>query len=258
MGDFDPAVESFPTITNRHGLKVFIKLLMVPGSERNAYLAHGFSDVHDTAHMRALTRAFVRAGYNVIVWDATHSWGRSEGSSEKASFYHHHEDLEDVVEWSKSQPWYRERFVLAGHSLGGMVAGTYAAAHSRQVERLALVSPVVSGPALKRWIPLPVRGWWRWRGAVSARRWRINRYSWELMRSVWAYDLLKSAHRLTMPVLIVSAGRDWLIPPRLMRRLYRAVVSNEKQLEIVPGARHGFDADWEMKRLQVVVGEWLR
>jgi predicted alpha/beta-hydrolase family hydrolase len=80
MGDFDPATERFARITNRHGLQVFVKLVEPAGEARgNVYLAHGFSDVHDTPHMRALTAAWVRAGYNVVVWDATHSWGRSEG-----------------------------------------------------------------------------------------------------------------------------------------------------------------------------------
>jgi pimeloyl-ACP methyl ester carboxylesterase len=246
MADFDPAIESFPKLTNRHGLQVFVKLLLVPGSQRNVYLAHGFSDVHDTAHMRALTGAYVVAGYNVIVWDATHSWGRSEGSSEKASFFYHHEDLEDVVEWSRSQPWHQERFALAGHSLGGMVAGTYAASHPRQVVNLALVSPVVSGRALRRRVCLPV---WLWR--------RRRRHLLEFLRSAWSYDLLRSARRLTMPVLIVGAGRDIIIPPRLLRRLYGAIPGPTKRLEIVAGARHGLDADWEMERLASLIVKWL-
>jgi pimeloyl-ACP methyl ester carboxylesterase len=273
MGDFDPATERFARITNRHGLQVFVKLVEPAGEARgNVYLAHGFSDVHDTPHMRALTAAWVRAGYNVVVWDATHSWGRSEGSSELASFYHHHEDLEDVIDWSRGEPWYRERFALCGHSLGGMVAGTYAAAHAAAVERLVLVSPVVSGPALKRRVPWPVQAWWRWRGEVGGSgtrlaRWGVSRSGWEFMRSGWAYDLLRSAHRLTMPVLIVGAARDVLIPPRLLRRLFRRLpgevargggaLGESKRLVIVPGARHGFDREWEMERLGEVVGEWL-
>lgn len=246
MADFDPAVESFPTITNRHGLKVFIKLLMVPGSIRNVYLAHGFSDVHDTAHMRALTAAYVTAGFCVIVWDATHSWGRSEGSPEQASFFYHHEDLEDVIEWSKSQPWYREQFALAGHSLGGMVAGMYAASHPRQVSSLVLVSPVVSGPALRRRVVLPV---WLWR--------RKRRHLLEFLRSAWSYDLLRLARRLTMPVMVVGAGRDLIIPPRLLKRLFMAIPGQNKRLEIVRGARHGFDEPWEMERLELLVHEWV-
>ena len=258
MGDFDPAREFFPVIRNRYGLKLFVKVVEPPEVQGNAYVAHGLSDVHDTVHMRALTAALVGAGYRVVLWDATHSWGRSEGSSERASFYHHFEDLEDVVAWSRSQAWYRERFVLAGHSLGGMAAGTYAASHAAQVAGLALVAPVVSGSALRRRIPWPLRVWWRWRGEVRAPGRGRTRYGWELMRSGWSYNLLAVAHRLTMPVLIVAAGRDRLIPPRLVRRLYRALASEHKQVEVVPLARHSFDAEWEALWLREVVGEWVR
>jgi pimeloyl-ACP methyl ester carboxylesterase len=256
MGDFDPAKETFPTIRNRHGLKVFIKVVTPERVVGNAYLSHGFHDVHDTAHMRALTASFVKAGQRVVLWDATHSWGRSEGSSDMASFYFHHEDLEDVLEWSRSQSWHRERFVLAGHSLGGMVAGTYAAAHAEQVERLVLVSPVVSGPRLRRRIPLPVRAWWRWRGQLAAPRWGISPSGWEFMRSSWSYDLLRSAHRLTMPVLVIGAGRDHLMPPRLLRSL-RRLLPGGSHLVVVPGARHAFDRPWEMQRLEDEVRSWL-
>jgi pimeloyl-ACP methyl ester carboxylesterase len=258
LGDFDPARESFPVITNRHGLQVFVKVLEVSEPVGIAYLVHGFSDVHDTPHMRALTGAFVAAGYNVVVWDATHSWGRSGGSSEQASFYHHHEDLEDVIEWSRGEPWFQRKFALAGHSLGGMVAGTYAAAHPEQVTRLVLVSPVVSGPGLRRRIPAPVRAWWRWRGMLAAPRWGMSRSSWEFIRSTWSYDLLRSAHRLTMPTLVIGAQRDVIVPPRLVRRLGRLVPAAGKQVVIVPGARHGFDRDWEMAMLGQMVEEWLR
>ncbi len=258
MGDFDPAIEAFPVTRNRHGLKVFVKVITPPEVRGSAYLAHGFSDVHDAAHMRAMTAAFVRAGFRVIVWDATHSWGRSEGERERATFYYHHEDLEDVIEWSRSQDWYEPEFLVAGHSLGGLMAGAYAAAHPKQVAGLVLVSPVVSGPALRRRIPLPVRAWWRLRGRVTPPMRGAKAIAWEFLRSSWSYNLLAEGRRLVMPVLIVGAGRDYIVPPRLLRRLLRAIGHESKRLEIVPGVRHGFDGAWEMERLEAVVSEWLR
>jgi hypothetical protein len=46
MGDFDPATEEFPVTINRHGLRLFIKIITPPDAHGNAYLAHGHSDVH--------------------------------------------------------------------------------------------------------------------------------------------------------------------------------------------------------------------
>lgn len=257
MADFPPAVESFPRLTNRHGLEIFVKVLRVPHAKRNVYLAHGLGNVHDAAILRALTGAFVDAGYNVIVWDATHSSGKSGGSTEQASFYFHHHDLEDVIEWSRDKLWYQPRFTLGGHSLGGMAAGTYAAAHPAQVMGLVLVAPVVSGRMLRRRVPLPFRVWWRLRGQVRPRLLGMNPYSWEFMRSGWAYDLLASAGRLKMPILIVGGSKDILIPPRILRKLFSAIKGEHKQIEIVEGARHGFDEPWEMERLQEVTADWL-
>jgi len=258
LADFDPAVESFPRIKNRYGLEVFIKLLMVPGAQHNVYLAHGLGNAHDGAVLRGLTRAFVDSGYNVIVWDATNAPNRSEGSTGRASFYYYHQDLEDVVDWSKGQPWFKPEFAMAGHSLGGMASGVYAAAHPQQVERLVLVAPVVSGPALRRRVPAPLRWWWRWRGELRPRMLGRNPYGWEFIRSGWSYNLLAEAPRLTMPVLIVGAARDVLIPTRLLRRLYRRLPGERKELVIVPGARHGFNETWEMDKLTEVVKQWLK
>ena len=61
-----------------------------------------------------------------------------------------------------------------------------------------------------------------------------------------------------MPVLMVGAERDLLIPPVPPRRLIQVNQSDRKMLEIVKNAYHGFDTEREMGRLTekfgVVVG----
>jgi hypothetical protein len=49
-----------------------------------------------------------------------------------------------------------------------------------------------------------------------------------------------------------------LIPPRLLRRLYRALGGRTNKLEVVKGARHGFDAPMERQRLESIVAVFLR
>jgi hypothetical protein len=55
----------------------------------------------------------------------------------------------------------------------------------------------------------------------------------------------------------VGAGRDVLIPPRLLRRLYRALPGRANELDIVKGARHSFDAAIAMKHMESVVEHFL-
>ena len=259
MSDFDPAIEAFYETLNRHGLRVFIKVIEPTDQPivANAYLAHGFSDVHDTGRMRAITHAFVRAGVRVVVWDATHSWGKSEGDIAEATFDKHHADLEDVIEWSKGQRWFKARYYVAGFSLGGMVAGMYAAAHPRQVMGLVLACPVVGGPLLRARIPWPMRLWWRVRGRIKRRFMGMSLPQWEFVRSGWSFNLLAVSGRLTMPVLIVGGGRDFLVPPRHLRRLARAVGRDRARLVVVAGAAHGFDAEVDQARLKAEVEGWL-
>lgn len=259
MSDFDPAVEDFPIIHNRDGLKLFVKVITPTDRpvRGNIYLVHGYGDVHDAAHMRVATWVGVKEGLRVIVWDATHGWaGRSDGVQEEATFYYHAEDLEDVVVWSRSQEWYQERFWLFGYSLGGLMAGMYAAAHAKNVKGLMLLAPVVSGGQLKRRMPWLLRLWWRWRGRLRG----IGRWSlppWSFMDSGWNYDLLRVSRRLVMPVLVAVGARDIITRPRLLRRLVAGIPQADKKLVILEGMGHSFDRPATMAQLEVVLQSWL-
>ncbi|QQR53106.1 alpha/beta fold hydrolase [bacterium] len=184
------------------------------------------------------------------------SWFRSEGVQTEATFYYHAEDLEDVVEWSRSQAWFEEQFWLLGYSLGGLAAGTYAAAHAKMVRGLMLLAPVVSGGHLKRRVPWPLRWWWRVRGRVRGiGRWNLP--PWSFMDSGWNYDLQRVSRRLIMPVLVVVGARDIITRPRVLRRLVAGVCSSDKRLIVMEGIGHSFDRPGTMGQLDAVLRPWL-
>ena len=60
-----------------------------------------------------------------------------------------------------------------------------------------------------------------------------------------------------MPVLMVGAGRDLLVPPVPLRRLIQVNQSDRNMLEIVKNAYHGFDTEREMSRLTENSARWL-
>jgi pimeloyl-ACP methyl ester carboxylesterase len=250
-------IEHETYIKNRHGLKLYIKVMLRPGSLKNAYLAHGLSDVHSSNHMQALIAAYLAQGYNVITWDATNSYGRSEGSYDNASFDRHYEDMEDVILWSREQTFYRQPFSLCGHSLGGIAVGTYAAKHPEEVETLVLNAPVVSGELLSRRIHPLIRTYWRLRGHIVEPGKNRKRYKWELIRSGLKYDLIRDSKALNMPILIVGAGKDRFVPVANIRAFVDVLPKNKVTVVIDPIATHSFDTRHETTVLRRVVGGWL-
>ncbi len=83
-----------------------------------AFLEHGLGARKEYPHMLVLEEFFAKNGYNVVNLDATNSLNASESSAEGITFTSHYQDLEDVIEWAKSQPFYKQPFALAGQSLG--------------------------------------------------------------------------------------------------------------------------------------------
>ena len=73
------------------------------------------------------------------------SIGDSGGKYEDATIQDHYKDLVDVIAWAKTQNWYREKFVLAGHSLGGYAVARYAEDHPEKVKAVFPYALVVSG-----------------------------------------------------------------------------------------------------------------
>ena len=51
----------------------------------------------------------------------------------------------DVIAWAKTQSWYKESFILAGHSLGGYAVAQYAENYPKEVKAVFPYAGVVSG-----------------------------------------------------------------------------------------------------------------
>jgi pimeloyl-ACP methyl ester carboxylesterase len=53
--------------------------------------------------------------------------------------------LEDVILRSQSQDFYQDKFILCGHSLGGMCVLLYAEHHPEHMKAILPLSAVISG-----------------------------------------------------------------------------------------------------------------
>ena len=68
--------------------------------------------------------------------DATNSLNESESSSEGITTTSHYEDLVDVINWAKTQSFYKEPFALSGQSLGAISVVRYAGQYPNEINLL--------------------------------------------------------------------------------------------------------------------------
>lgn len=123
-------------IKNRIGLKMALRLNIDKKRNKLAFLEHGLGARKDYPHMLVLEEFFAKHGYNVVNLDATNSNNASDQSPEGITTTGHYQDLEDVIEWAKSQDFYTEPFALAGQSLGAISIVKYAGEFPKKVNLL--------------------------------------------------------------------------------------------------------------------------
>jgi pimeloyl-ACP methyl ester carboxylesterase len=135
-----------------------------------------------------------------------------------------------------------ERAHVAGLSMGGGIALSFAARHPQRVRRLVLMAPTgcpeVSLPRLacNRMIelaeqslhPAQLHGSARAGRAFAANLLRHPATLWATVRMVAARDIRDEARRIRAPTLLLWGARDRTVPPRLAaqfaERLPRATV----------------------------------
>ena len=244
MTDLNSLPHTTFTIVNRLGLILFVRLNGT-GDGPIALVAHGLSDVHDSPHMRAIASGLVMAGFDVVTYDASNSWGRSGGSFERATLSSAYLDLCDVYVWMMAQSWSKGSVVLAGHSLGGAAAIRFAAAGPGRVNQLILVSPVVGGKLLAQRLNPFIRLIWKLLGRLPELGKRGKWYSYDLLLDGMEYDGVKLAPRLIMPTIIIAPARDALIPLSHQKLLEAALPQGAGRLRVIEGADHTFSGHLE-------------
>jgi pimeloyl-ACP methyl ester carboxylesterase len=106
------------------------------GAHPTVVLLHGFAGFEQNADLAQAAR---RAGFNTLIFHYRGSWG----STGTFSFTHCIEDTEAVLRHLRTHAQQLavdpRHIVLAGHSVGGLIAGIVAA-RDREVSGLALIS----------------------------------------------------------------------------------------------------------------------
>ena len=203
-------------IQNRKGQKIAVIVDEPENASGLAFVMHGLSGFKEQSQIEVMAKTFVDHGYTTVRFDTTNTLGESDGNYEDATVTNYFEDLEDVIAWSKTRPWFQTPFALTGHSLGGMCTTLYAEQHPEEVKLLAPISSVISGAlSLDLYEPEELADWEKSGWHVSERRSKpgvTRRLAWSHVADRLKYDLLPNASKLMMPVMLVIGENDDLRP----------------------------------------------
>lgn len=250
-------------IKNRKGLEI-VGIVSVPENSRGlAFVMHGLGGFKEQPHTMAMADTLLDNGYIVVNFDATNSFGESEGKYEDATMQLHYEDLVDVIDWTKTQSWYKEPFVLAGHSLGGYAVARYAEDYPKEVKAVFPFALVVAGEFVHEAAEIfdadRFKEWKEtgWQIKVNAKSGLEGKLPWSHMEERLKHDLRPDASKLTMPVLFVVGENDKLCPAEHHKVLYD-LAPGPKEMHIVGGAPHTFREPQHLNELKEIFSKWLK
>ncbi len=250
-------------IQNRHGLKIVGEIHFPENPIGLAYTMHGLGGFKEMPDIMVLVNSLLNHNYIVVNFDATNSYGESEGKFEEATLQLHFEDLIDVINWAKTESWYYEPFILAGHSMGAYAVARYAEDFPSEVKAVFPFAVVVSGEKshkayqnksfenFKHW---EETGWDEQESLSTPGL--IKRLPWSHMLERLNHDLMPNVSKLTMPVLLLVGENDDWCPPDMQKTFFEAI-PGKKELHIIKGAKHTFRTPEQLKELENIFCHWL-
>ena len=225
------------SIKNRKNLKIVGKILRPENPVGLSLVMHGLGGYKEEPHIELIASVFFENNYTVINFDATNSVGESGGKYEDASMQLHDEDLADVINWTKSQNWYREPFILAGHSMGGYAVARYAEEFPSVVKGVFPFAAVFSGKdsfeTYKKLRAEELKDWkekgWTYRTNKSKPEFEMK-LPWSHMEERLKHNLKPEINKITMPILFVAGENDSSCPPSVQKKIYDLLVGRRECL----------------------------
>lgn len=259
-------------MASRDGLQLFYRLWEPDAEARGSIvLVHGMAE--HTGRYEHVARWFAERGF--VVWAMDHrGHGRSEGLRLYVDrFEQYLTDLHDfVIHAAAEAPTEGGRPVMVGHSMGGLIAYHYAAAHPDQISGLILSSPWfrtraktgpiqrLLAPALsallpRLQLPTPVVPEVCTQSPEMRARDRQDPLICRKATPRWFVECSRAAEAcLTtvtfpagLPVLFLAAGADLLVDAEAIRAVYSQVDHDRKAFKFYPDKYHEIfnDPGWE-------------
>lgn len=249
-------------IKSREGKNISVILEKSEQAKGLAFVMHGLGGFKEQEHIITFAKAFSENAFTVVRFDTRNTIGESEGDYSDANFTNSYEDLEDVINWAKGEDWYKEPFVLAGHSLGSGCILWYAAHHPQELAGLAPISTVIGGAqTLARYRPEDLRQWdesGMQSKASNSKPGVMKELRWpQFKEDILQYDIVPEAHKLTMPVLMIVGDQDFGTPLEDQMKLYENIVG-DKEIHSIKGGPHTFREVKHLEEIKEIFSNWIK
>lgn len=250
-------------IKNRYGLDIAVMVEIPKNPKGLAFIVHGFMSFKEAPHIQKLSELYLQQQIIVVRFDATHSFGQSEGNNSGTITTYTH-DLEDVIDWAQQQDWFIEPYILTGHSLGGIAILEAAKTRIEKIKGLAPLATVFSGTLdHEAYKAMDREGYEAWQ-ATGFKSW-LNRKAPEISREIpfshmenrLLYNVLEYAADITVPVFMIVGTEDLYCPPANQQMLYDALGTKDKEIHVIEGAPHSFKSEYDLSRLEKHFAPWL-
>lgn len=252
-------------LKNRYNLKiigVLEKPLDIEKIKGTAIIQHGWGDNRNKPTIQALKESFLISGFQVFVFDTTHSFGESDGDFEKSTLKSFWEDFEDVTNWLRKQNFYIGPLIVSGHSKGGYSAIRYTEEYIDQIYLTVAIAPVVSGElsfeAYKE-NDLRLFNKWKDQGYIikESSSGKIRKMNWSQFNERLNHNLLIKSEKINKPILLIVGSKDIYCPPKHIEKLFDTIPGKLKSMQIIKNAKHSFNEKEYSDEMKTVVVEWL-
>lgn len=246
---------------NRHNQDLVIKVEEVDSPRGLAFIVHGLGGFKEQIHILEMAKAFQAEGFTTVSYDAANTIGESGGKMENATLTNYYEDLEDVVAWAKTQPWFMTPFVVSGHSLGGACSIMFAAAHPEEVLAIAPICPFVAGELYEAHQDQALVNKWQADGFImqpsQSKPGVIKKLNWSLLEDLRTQDVRKIAPEVTRPCLFIAGSEDRDIPPEDIHQAADRV-KGKMEFHTIEGMGHNPRSPEHLKELYQYIRAWVQ
>lgn len=232
---------------------------IVPNQKGLVFFIHGFLSSCSRPHCKFLSEIYQRKGFSVIMINTTHSLEEGDGKPELATITNFLNDLEDIIEWSKTQEFYQEPFALLGSSLGGICVFLYAERNPEKINSIINTAPVISGDlSVKCKSEEEIKEWKEKKyKEYKLRNGRIFKVPWSHVQDRLKYDALKEANKLTMPVMIFVGDKDHITPLEHQKMMIDKILGKKKLVVFDDTSHSEIGAEKNLERLKKEIDNWL-